>query len=265
MRRRSLPSVLHWAFLAIALRESPRRERAAQALFQEAQRRARRKRVKASAKCRRSGQSEQGRSLQGARPVGGRMKPRHVLTEERFRRRIDDLREGERGDKRTSSSTDACASRSSSPASAKKRSPFSIAATSWRDALIDDKARSADRKAHETDATVLSIERATLTDLSMDPNASLHFPLNHCLCRRRHTPDDSPAPRPLRESTTRSCSGSTCRADSEGACSGPLCRSLLILWSVSFNALPLLRHTAALIAPVSPRARPCDGRASAHH
>lgn len=49
-------------------------------------------------------------------------------------------------------------------------------------ALIDDKARSADAKAHEADATVLSIDRATLNEiLSMDPNASLQF-LN-LLCR----------------------------------------------------------------------------------
>lgn len=49
-------------------------------------------------------------------------------------------------------------------------------------ALIDDKARSADAKAHEGDATVLSIERATLNEiLSMDPHASLQF-LN-LLCR----------------------------------------------------------------------------------
>ena len=49
-------------------------------------------------------------------------------------------------------------------------------------ALIDDKARSADAKAHEMDATVLSIDRATLNEiLSMDPNASLQF-LN-LLCR----------------------------------------------------------------------------------
>ena len=49
-------------------------------------------------------------------------------------------------------------------------------------ALIDDKARSADGKAHEGDATVLSIDRATLNEiLSMDPNASLQF-LN-LLCR----------------------------------------------------------------------------------
>jgi CRP-like cAMP-binding protein/tetratricopeptide (TPR) repeat protein len=49
-------------------------------------------------------------------------------------------------------------------------------------ALIDDKPRSADAKAHEGDATVLSIDRATLNEiLSMDPNASLQF-LN-LLCR----------------------------------------------------------------------------------
>jgi CRP-like cAMP-binding protein/tetratricopeptide (TPR) repeat protein len=49
-------------------------------------------------------------------------------------------------------------------------------------ALIDDKARSADAKAHESDATVLSIDRATLNEiLSMDPHASLQF-LN-LLCR----------------------------------------------------------------------------------
>jgi CRP/FNR family cyclic AMP-dependent transcriptional regulator len=49
-------------------------------------------------------------------------------------------------------------------------------------ALIDDKPRSADAKAHEADATVLSIDRATLNEiLSMDPNASLQF-LN-LLCR----------------------------------------------------------------------------------
>lgn len=49
-------------------------------------------------------------------------------------------------------------------------------------ALIDDKARSADAKAHDGDATVLSIDRATLNEiLSMDPNASLQF-LN-LLCR----------------------------------------------------------------------------------
>ncbi|HXI12709.1 MAG TPA: cyclic nucleotide-binding domain-containing protein [Thermoanaerobaculia bacterium] len=49
-------------------------------------------------------------------------------------------------------------------------------------ALIDDKTRSADAKAHETDATVLSIDRATLNEiLSMDPKASLQF-LN-LLCR----------------------------------------------------------------------------------
>jgi CRP/FNR family transcriptional regulator, cyclic AMP receptor protein len=49
-------------------------------------------------------------------------------------------------------------------------------------ALIDDKARSADAKAHEGDATVLSIDRATLNEiLSMDPHASLQF-LN-LLCR----------------------------------------------------------------------------------
>ncbi|HEX7833362.1 MAG TPA: cyclic nucleotide-binding domain-containing protein [Thermoanaerobaculia bacterium] len=49
-------------------------------------------------------------------------------------------------------------------------------------ALIDDKPRSADGKAHESDATVLSIDRATLNEiLSMDPHASLQF-LN-LLCR----------------------------------------------------------------------------------
>jgi CRP/FNR family transcriptional regulator, cyclic AMP receptor protein len=49
-------------------------------------------------------------------------------------------------------------------------------------ALIDDKARSADAKAHEGHATVLSIDRATLNEiLSMDPHASLQF-LN-LLCR----------------------------------------------------------------------------------
>ncbi len=49
-------------------------------------------------------------------------------------------------------------------------------------ALIDEKARSADAKAHEGDATVLSIDRATLNEiLSMDPHASLQF-LN-LLCR----------------------------------------------------------------------------------
>ena len=49
-------------------------------------------------------------------------------------------------------------------------------------ALIDDKPRSADAKAHETDATILSIDRATLNEiLSMDPHASLQF-LN-LLCR----------------------------------------------------------------------------------
>ncbi len=49
-------------------------------------------------------------------------------------------------------------------------------------ALIDDAPRSADAKAHETDATVLSIDRATLNEiLSMDPHASLQF-LN-LLCR----------------------------------------------------------------------------------
>src|SRR5438132_5544878 len=49
-------------------------------------------------------------------------------------------------------------------------------------ALIDDKVRSADAKAHEQDATVLSIDRATLNEiLEMDPNASLQF-LN-LLCR----------------------------------------------------------------------------------
>ncbi|HKB78176.1 MAG TPA: cyclic nucleotide-binding domain-containing protein [Thermoanaerobaculia bacterium] len=49
-------------------------------------------------------------------------------------------------------------------------------------ALIDDKVRSADAKAHEGDATVLSIDRATLNEiLSMDPHASLQF-LN-LLCR----------------------------------------------------------------------------------
>ena len=43
-------------------------------------------------------------------------------------------------------------------------------------ALIDDKPRSADSKAHEGDATVLSIDRATLNEiLSMDPHASLQF------------------------------------------------------------------------------------------
>ncbi len=49
-------------------------------------------------------------------------------------------------------------------------------------ALIDDQPRSADAKAHESDATVLSIDRATLNEiLSMDPHASLQF-LN-LLCR----------------------------------------------------------------------------------
>ncbi len=49
-------------------------------------------------------------------------------------------------------------------------------------ALIDDASRSADAKAHESDATVLSIDRATLNEiLSMDPHASLQF-LN-LLCR----------------------------------------------------------------------------------
>jgi CRP-like cAMP-binding protein len=43
-------------------------------------------------------------------------------------------------------------------------------------ALIDEKPRSADAKAHEGDATVLSIDRATLNEiLSMDPHASLQF------------------------------------------------------------------------------------------
>lgn len=49
-------------------------------------------------------------------------------------------------------------------------------------ALIDDQPRSADAKSHETPATVLSIDRATLNEiLSMDPHASLQF-LN-LLCR----------------------------------------------------------------------------------
>ncbi|HUJ15586.1 MAG TPA: cyclic nucleotide-binding domain-containing protein [Thermoanaerobaculia bacterium] len=49
-------------------------------------------------------------------------------------------------------------------------------------ALIDDKPRSADAKSHEGDATVLSIDRATLNEiLSMDPHAALQF-LN-LLCR----------------------------------------------------------------------------------
>ena len=49
-------------------------------------------------------------------------------------------------------------------------------------ALIDDQPRSADAKSHEGDATVLSIDRATLNEiLSMDPHASLQF-LN-LLCR----------------------------------------------------------------------------------
>ena len=49
-------------------------------------------------------------------------------------------------------------------------------------ALIDDMPRSAEAKAHEQDATVLSIDRATLNEiLSMDPHASLQF-LN-LLCR----------------------------------------------------------------------------------
>jgi CRP/FNR family transcriptional regulator, cyclic AMP receptor protein len=49
-------------------------------------------------------------------------------------------------------------------------------------ALIDDQPRSADAKAHESPATVLSIDRATLNEiLSMDPHASLQF-LN-LLCR----------------------------------------------------------------------------------
>jgi CRP/FNR family cyclic AMP-dependent transcriptional regulator len=49
-------------------------------------------------------------------------------------------------------------------------------------ALIDDMPRSADAKAHESDATILSIDRATLNEiLSMDPHASLQF-LN-LLCR----------------------------------------------------------------------------------
>jgi len=49
-------------------------------------------------------------------------------------------------------------------------------------ALIDDAVRSADAKAHDGDATVLSIDRATLNEiLSMDPHASLQF-LN-LLCR----------------------------------------------------------------------------------
>jgi CRP-like cAMP-binding protein len=49
-------------------------------------------------------------------------------------------------------------------------------------ALIDDKPRSADAKAHDGDVTVLSIDRATLNEiLSMDPHASLQF-LN-LLCR----------------------------------------------------------------------------------
>jgi len=48
--------------------------------------------------------------------------------------------------------------------------------------LIDDNVRSADAKSHETEATVLSIDRATLNEiLSMDPHASLQF-LN-LLCR----------------------------------------------------------------------------------
>lgn len=43
-------------------------------------------------------------------------------------------------------------------------------------ALIDEMPRSADAKAHEVDATVLSIDRATLNEiLSMDPHASLQF------------------------------------------------------------------------------------------
>ncbi|HVR41844.1 MAG TPA: cyclic nucleotide-binding domain-containing protein [Thermoanaerobaculia bacterium] len=49
-------------------------------------------------------------------------------------------------------------------------------------ALIDDKPRSADAKAHEMDATVLSIDRATLKEvLAMDPGASLQ--LLSLLCR----------------------------------------------------------------------------------
>jgi CRP/FNR family transcriptional regulator, cyclic AMP receptor protein len=43
-------------------------------------------------------------------------------------------------------------------------------------ALIDEKPRSADAKAHEGDATVLSIDRGTLNEiLGMDPHASLQF------------------------------------------------------------------------------------------
>lgn len=43
-------------------------------------------------------------------------------------------------------------------------------------ALIDDKPRSADARAHEGGATVLSIDRATLNEiLGMDPTASLQF------------------------------------------------------------------------------------------
>jgi len=43
-------------------------------------------------------------------------------------------------------------------------------------ALIDDKPRSADARAHEGGATVLSIDRATLNEiLGMDPSASLQF------------------------------------------------------------------------------------------
>ncbi|HYC92621.1 MAG TPA: cyclic nucleotide-binding domain-containing protein [Thermoanaerobaculia bacterium] len=49
-------------------------------------------------------------------------------------------------------------------------------------ALIDEKPRSADAKSHDGEATVLSIDRATLNEiLSMDPHASLQF-LN-LLCR----------------------------------------------------------------------------------
>src|SRR5437016_1404926 len=104
-------------------------------------------------------------------------------TEERFREGSMIFREGEKGDKLYIILDGRVRISKFIPGVGEEALTVLDLADSFGEmALIDDKARSADANAHDGDATVLSIDRATLNEiLSMDPHASLQF-LN-LLCR----------------------------------------------------------------------------------
>ena len=179
---------LHWAFWRSLTRESARRERAAQALLPGGREEGRRaaSAPKGSARCSRSPSSRKTRSTSSrsaACPPAEMKLLATFSTEERFREGSMIFREGEKGDKLYIVLDGRVRISKFIPGVGEE----ALAVLDRGDffgemALIDDKARSADAKAHEGDATVLSIDRATLNEiLSMDPHASLQF-LN-LLCR----------------------------------------------------------------------------------